>query len=60
MAKNGLQFKEPKSERGKRTIVLDDTLVELLLRMREPYQRLVTGDPDATVVNLRPASPTIG
>ncbi|TFW56263.1 site-specific integrase [Bradyrhizobium sp. MOS001] len=32
--KYGLQFKDPKSERGKRTIVLDDTLVALLLKMR--------------------------
>src|SRR6202162_861975 len=35
--KYGLRFKVPKSERGKRTIVLDDFLVELLARMREQY-----------------------
>ncbi|MCK1679551.1 site-specific integrase [Bradyrhizobium sp. 147] len=50
--KHGLQFKEPKSERGKRTIVLDDTLVALLLGMRARYQRLVAGAPDGIEVDL--------
>jgi integrase len=51
-AKFGLRFKPPKSKRGKRTIILDDTLVALLLRMREPYQRLVAGAPDGSGVDL--------
>ncbi|KRR26486.1 hypothetical protein CQ14_03085 [Bradyrhizobium lablabi] len=50
--KHGLQFKEPKSERGKRTIVLDDTLVALLLTMRARHQRLVAGAPDGVDVDL--------
>jgi integrase len=52
--KFGLRFKVPKSERGKRTIVLDDTLVALLLRMRERYQRVVAGAPDGAEVEPRP------
>jgi integrase len=51
-AKFGLRFKAPKSERGKRTIKLDDTLVALLLRMREPWLRLVAGAPDSADVDL--------
>ena len=50
--KHGLQFKAPKSERGKRTIILDDTLVALLLKVRESYQRLVAGAPDGAEVDL--------
>jgi integrase len=50
--KFGLLFKPPKSERGKRTIVIDDTMVALLLRMRETYQRLVAGAPDGVDVDL--------
>ena len=50
--KFGLRFKVPKSERGKRTIILDDTLVALLLRMRGLYQRLVAGAPEGADVDL--------
>jgi integrase len=50
--KFGLLFKPPKSERGKRTIILDDTMVALLLRMRETYQRIVAGAPDRVDVDL--------
>jgi integrase len=50
--KHGLQFKAPKSERGKRTIKLDDTLVALLVRLRERYQRVVAGAPDGADVDL--------
>jgi integrase len=50
--KHGLQFKEPKSKRSKRTIKLDDTLVALLIRMRERYQRVVAGAPDGVDVDL--------
>jgi integrase len=51
-AKHGLQFKAPKSERSKRTIILDDTLVALLLRMRGPYQRIIAGAPEGADVDL--------
>ncbi len=50
--KHGLQFKDPKSERGKRTIKLDDTLVALLIKMRERYQRVVAGAPDGVDIDL--------
>jgi integrase len=50
--KHGLRFKPPKSERGKRTIILDDTLIVLLLRMRERYQRVVAGVPDGVDIDL--------
>jgi integrase len=50
--KHGLQFKPPKSERGHRTIKLDDTLVLLFQRMRERYLRVVTGTPDGSNVDL--------
>jgi hypothetical protein len=41
-----LRFEAPKSERGRRTIILDDTLVALLLRLRSCYERIVAGIPD--------------
>jgi integrase len=50
--KHGLQFKAPKSERSKRTIKLDDTLVALLVALRERYQRVVAGAPDSVDVDL--------
>jgi integrase len=50
--KFGLRLKAPKSERGKRTIKLDDMLVAILGRMRERYQRVVAGIPDGTSVDL--------
>ncbi|WLA62383.1 tyrosine-type recombinase/integrase [Bradyrhizobium diazoefficiens] len=50
--KHGLLFKEPKSERSKRTIILDDTLVALLLKMREVFLRVVAGAPDGADVDL--------
>jgi integrase len=50
--KYGLRFKVPKSKRSKRTIKLDDTLVALLIRMREPFQRIVAGAPDGADVDL--------
>jgi integrase len=45
-------LKEPKSERSKRTIVLSSGLVELLLRERGRYLRLVAGVPDSADVDL--------
>jgi len=50
--KHGLEFKVPKSKRSRRTVTIDDTLVALLLRMREPYQRMVAGAPDGADVDL--------
>ena len=39
-------YTTPKSERGRRTIILDDTLVALLLRLRSRYERIIAGVPD--------------
>jgi integrase len=50
--KFGLRFKVPKSKRSRRTITIDDTLVALLFRMRERYQRVVAGAPDGVDVDL--------
>ena len=44
--------KEPKSARGKRTIVIGADLLALLLRERERYLRLVAGVPDGVEVDL--------
>jgi hypothetical protein len=41
--RHGLLFKAPKSERGKRTIVLDDFLVDLLAKHRDKYLRIASG-----------------
>jgi integrase len=50
--KYGLQFKVPKSARGRRTIALDDFLAGLLLKEKEKYLRVVAGAPDAADVDL--------
>jgi integrase len=50
--KFGVRFKAPKTWRGKRTIVLDDGTVELLLQLRETHQRLYAGVPDGADVDL--------
>jgi integrase len=50
--KFGLQFKVPKSKRSRRTVTIDDTLVALLRRMRERYQRIVVGAPDGAEIDL--------
>jgi integrase len=50
--KFGLRFKPPKSERGKRTITLDDFLVELLTKERKNYLRVVVGAPSTADVDL--------
>jgi integrase len=68
---HGLRFKEPKSERGRRTITIDDGLVALLRSERERLQRIVAGIPDGASVNFSlvklpadalifPATPTGG
>lgn len=50
--KHGLRFKGPKSERGKRTITIDDELVSLLLAEREKHLRIIAGVSDAAQVDL--------
>ncbi len=45
---HGLRFKGPKTERGKRTIIIDDDLISLLLSVRERHQRIKAGIPDGT------------
>jgi len=50
--RHGLEIKPPKTKRGIRTIVIDDSLVQLLLSHRERYQRLVAGIPDGSPVDL--------
>jgi integrase len=47
-----LRFKGPKSERGVRTIKIDDDLVVLLVREKERLQRLQAGIPDGADVDL--------
>jgi integrase len=49
---HGLRVKGPKTERGKRTITIDDDLAGLLLRQRERLQRLKAGVPDGAKVDL--------
>ena len=49
---HGLEIKGPKTERGKRTIEIDDDLVALLLAERERHLRIVAGVPDGATVDL--------
>ncbi len=49
---HGLRIKPPKTERGKRTITIDDELLALLLAQRERYLRIAAGIPDSTSVDL--------
>jgi integrase len=44
--------KDPKSARGKRTIIISADLLALLLRERERYLRLIAGVPDGVRVDL--------
>jgi integrase len=50
--KQPLTLKEPKTERGKRTITIDDGLIAILSADRERYLRLVAGIPDGNAVDL--------
>ena len=43
---HGLRIKGPKTERGKRTITIDDDLIALLVAERERHLRIVAGVPD--------------
>jgi integrase len=49
---HGKQIKGPKTERGKRTIEIDDDLVALLRAEHERYLRVVAGVPDGAAVDL--------
>ena len=49
---HGLRIKGPKTERGKRTIAIDDQLIALLLAERERYLRVMAGVSDRTTVDL--------
>jgi integrase len=51
-AEHGLQIKGPKTERGKRTITIDDDLLALLMAEREKHRRVVAGVPDGAAVDL--------
>jgi integrase len=48
----GLRIKRPKTERGKRTVAIDDDLIALLVGEREQYLRIVAGVPDGAAVDL--------
>jgi integrase len=47
-----LTLKGPKTERGKRTITIDDDLVALLLAERKRHMRVAAGVPDGAEVDL--------
>jgi integrase len=51
-AEHGLALKGPKSERGKRTIEIDDDLVALLRAEQDHYLRIVAGVPTGATVDL--------
>jgi hypothetical protein len=48
----GIRLKGPKTERGERTIAIDDGLVSLLRAEREKHLRVTAGIPDGAVANL--------
>jgi integrase len=50
--KHGRKTKDPKTERGKRTIELDDGLIELLAAQRDKQLRLIAGIGDGIDVDL--------
>ena len=49
---HGLQIKGPKTERGKRTITIDDDLLALLMAERDKHLRILAGIPDGATVDL--------
>jgi len=51
-ASHGVRVKGPKTERGKRTIAIDDGLAGLLSAEREKYLRLFAGVTDGAVADL--------
>lgn len=50
--KFGIRLKPPKTERGKRTIALDDASMAILLKQREKQLRMVAGIPEGVDVDL--------
>ena len=50
--RHGIRFKAPKRERHKRTIMIDDGLLVLLLAQRERHLRMIAGVPDGVSVDL--------
>jgi integrase len=48
----GLAIKEPKTSRGKRTITIDDDLIELLVAERDQHLRIKAGVPDGVRIDL--------
>jgi integrase len=50
--KHGLRIKGPKTERGKRTITIDDDLIALLMAEREHHLGIVAGVADGVAVDL--------
>jgi integrase len=50
--KYGLRFKDPKTERGTRTIATDADLLALLVAEREKHLRIMAGVPDGAAVDL--------
>jgi integrase len=48
----GLRVKPPKTQRGLRTIELDDATVAMLLEEKERHQRIAAGIPDGAAVDL--------
>lgn len=49
---HGLRIKGPKTERGKRTVTIDDDLVALLVAERECHLRIAAGVPHGAAVDL--------
>jgi integrase len=49
---HGLRFKEPKTKRGRRTVMIDDGLIALLVTERQKYQRIIAGVPDGQGVDF--------
>ena len=47
-----LALKAPKTERGTRTIAIDDDLIALLCAEREKHRRLAAGVPDGAAVEI--------
>ena len=50
--KAGLRFKGPKKGAHKRTITIDDDMIEVLVTQRVKHQRIIAGLPDAAEVGL--------
>jgi integrase len=49
---HGIRFKEPKTDRGVRTIAIDDTLIALLSAERDRHLRIAAGVADSVSVDL--------